>query len=175
MTLYLSNDLKQSIETQSERNDQSQNEWVRDAIRRKIKSERQESLLESTNAEQRLESIAQSAADEIADATQQYHQLLALSAIYSIAGFRLVGDRDFSDPQRETAIEAAQARLRQPDVPALPEFDSPPQQPDSSRASGSRAQSQQPTPEPRPTDLNDSDEPDDDDESDDLDVNDYLG
>jgi metal-responsive CopG/Arc/MetJ family transcriptional regulator len=183
MTLYLSTDLKQSIETQSERNDQSQNEWVRDAIRRKIKSERQESVLESTNAEQRLEAIAQEASEKMIESVRQYQHLMAVNASYSIVNFRVLKllHGDLRENHIDDLFSHAHTVMNRRSEDVVPDDIGTPQQQQSNsttRASGSRAQNQQeqqdstenqPTPEPRPID---SDESDDDDN--DLDVNDFL-
>lgn len=145
MTLYLSTDLKQSIETQSDRNDQTQNEWVRDAIRRKLKNERQESVIESTNAEQRLEALIKQVSDEIDEVTQGYRDLMAKTGVYTIANWELI-KRDYSDVQRQQVLETGRKRLL--DLPGEPHLrqqqqQQQQQQQSKPRASGSHAQDRQ--------------------------------
>jgi hypothetical protein len=110
LTLYLDSDLKESIELQADRSGQSQNEWVRDACRRKIKAERQESALEATNAEQRLEALIQQVADEVDEVTQGYRDLMAKTGVYTIANWELI-KRDYSDVQRRQVLETGRQRL----------------------------------------------------------------
>ena len=92
--------------------------WIRSAIKKELKNEHQEAVVEGTNAEQRIEALIAEAGDEIAEATREYHDLLALSAVYSVGSFRLLGDYGgFSDPQRKAAIEDGVSRVQEPDVP----------------------------------------------------------
>jgi hypothetical protein len=126
---YITPDKKSAVETAS--GDQSVAAWVRDAINAKLKNDQQEEILNSTNAEQRIQALVAEAVDDleastddaaaqIQQATQQYHDLLALSAVYSVGSFRLLGDYGgFSDVQRQSAIEDGVARLQESDVPEL--------------------------------------------------------
>jgi hypothetical protein len=175
---YLTPDKKSAIETAS--GEQSVAAWVRDAVNTKLKNDQQEDILESTNAEQRIKALVAQAVDdleastgeaaaEIQQATQQYHDLLAINAVYSVGSFRLLGDYgDFSDPQRQAAIQAGVERLQESDVPELDlsALDSS----NDARASESRAQDQQEgqPQQPQQPDLNppsaDADADDDDDD-----------
>ena len=167
---YLTPTKKSAIETAS--GDQSVASWIRGAINQRLKQDQQNEILDGTNAEQRLEAIAAEAADdleasteeaaaEIARATRQYHDLLAVNAVYSIASFRLLGDYGgFSDLQRKNAILDGQARLHDDDEPTLGwdelgEATDPPT--DDARASESRAQ-QQDNSLRHPRDRDDSDD-----------------
>lgn len=182
---YLTPDKKSAVETAS--GDQSVASWVRDAINQKLKNDQQEEILNSTNAEQRIRSLVaeasddleestEQAADQIRQATQQYHQLLAVSGVYNIASFRLLGDNaGFTDGQRRTAIDDAVARLNEPDTPALNYADLIVDETgNDARASESRAeqnQEQQPQdggaeiPDLTSSHRNDSDDSDDDDDN----------
>ena len=158
---YLTPTKKSAIETAS--GDQSVASWIRGAINQRLKQDQQNEILDGTNAEQRLEAIAAEAADDlekqteeagkqIARATRQYHHLLAVNAVYSIASFRLLGDYGgFSDIQRKTAILDGQARLHDDDEPTLgwDDLGDPTDPPtDDARASESRAQKQEQQPKP---------------------------
>jgi hypothetical protein len=173
VAVYVTPKTKTAIEQEANSQDVSQAEWIRSLIHRELKSEQQDRITKTTNAEQRIESLIAEArdateqvAEEIETATQQYHDLLALNAVYSVGSFRLLGDYGgFSDPQRKAAIESGAARLRDTDLPeldlsALGTADS------SARASGSRAKDQGQQPQ-QPNNGGDDD-------TGDMDVDDLL-
>jgi predicted DNA-binding protein len=150
MTLYLSTELKESIETQSDRNDQTQNEWVRDAIRRKIKNEKQESVIESTNAEQRLEAIAQETSEKMIDSVRQYQDLMAVDAAYSIVNFQVLKilHGDLAETHIDDMFSHAHQVMHKRSDEVIPDDLDPgipqqQQQQSNPRASGSHAKNQQ--------------------------------
>jgi hypothetical protein len=108
---YVTPESKSAVEAAS--GEMSVASWVREAIDGKLKNAHQEAVVENTNAEERIEALIAEARDEIADATAEYHDLLAVNGVYSVAAFRLLGDfGDFSDLQRKTALEAGSETLQ---------------------------------------------------------------
>lgn len=160
MTLYLSTELKESIETQSDRADQTQNEWVRDAIRRKIKAEKQESALEATNAEKRLEAIAQETSEKMIESVRQYQHLMAVTGAYSITNFQILKRLD--DGLSETLIEdmfsESHERLQRRSADVVPDDLDHSTAESDTRASESRAQDQQDSNISPPDSLDESDD-----------------
>lgn len=124
LEIYVSEEQKQAIESAADRADMTRSAWLREAADRALRAQEQDELTGATEAEERIERLISDArdtfeqqseeiADEIATATKEYHDMLAVSGVYSIASFRLLGDfGDFSDPQRQAAIEAGAMRLR---------------------------------------------------------------
>jgi hypothetical protein len=122
--IYVDEDMKQAIESAADRADMTRSSWLRTAAERQLRQQEQGELTAATEAEERIERLIAEArdtfeeqseqiADEIATATQEYHDLLAVSGVYSIAGFRLLGDYgDFSDPQRRAAIDHGVERMK---------------------------------------------------------------
>lgn len=180
---YLTPTKKSAIETAS--GDQSVASWIRGAINQRLKADQQEEILEGTNAEQRLEALVAEAADDLEEstekaaaqiqaATQQYHDLLAINAVYSVGSFRLLGDfGDFGDLQRKTAIENGVDRIQESDLPELDltalGVDSTATAETDARASESRAQNQQ------DSDITDPRDRLTDDSDDSTDLDDILG
>jgi hypothetical protein len=153
---YVTPSTKAAIDQEATNRDVSRAELVRNSLHRELKAEQQERITKTTNAEQRIESLIAEARDatkevseEIDRATQQYHDLLAINAVYSVGSFRLLGDfGSFSDQQRQAAIESGVNRLQATDVPeldlsALGVDQQQQQRQSNTRASESRAQQQE--------------------------------
>jgi transposase-like protein len=117
IAMYVDEDMKQAISAAADRADMPMAAWMRQAAERQLRAERQDELVETTQAEQRIERLIDQATTEISQAAEGMHEITAKTGVYTIANWELL-KTGFSDPKRQQALSTGSQRLRD-DLEAL--------------------------------------------------------
>lgn len=82
---------------------ESRSQWIQTAVRNQLERENVARTMKETRAEERVEEVAQFAVEEIEETAEEMRELIALTAMYSVADFDLASE-GVPDPRVQDAF-----------------------------------------------------------------------
>ena len=120
LTIYVEQDTKDQLRREADDRDLSLSDYCLGLIEAARKSDAEEDLAETLDAEGRLLSIAAEATDQIEQSTKRVEdvaraieEIQARTGTYAIANFELLG-QSFPDANRRQALTTGRSRVRTP-------------------------------------------------------------
>lgn len=112
LSTYVDGETKREIERRADQADQSVSAYLADLIDRHIHQETIDEKNRELRAEQRIEELTATAADDVEKAADDIRQLVARSGCYAIASWELI-KQEHGDLERQEALRIGAARLRE--------------------------------------------------------------